>query len=75
LVVRGFTGYFLERADLLDPVVVPAVTAGAVSVDGFIVSIWGRLVVYVAAGILVSLIGVAFTSRMAKDRPFEEFPE
>ncbi|TKR25204.1 DUF373 family protein [Natronomonas salsuginis] len=75
LVVRGFTGYFLERADLLDPVVVPAVTAGAVSVDGFIVSIWGRLVVYVAAGILVSLIGVAFTSRMANDRPFEEFPE
>ncbi|MFO7927965.1 DUF373 family protein [Natronomonas sp.] len=74
LVVRGFTGYFLERAALLDPVSVPAFVAGPVSVDGFVVSIWGRLAVYVAAGILVSLVGVAFTSRMANDRPFEEFP-
>jgi len=75
LVVRGFTGYFLERAEVLRPVVVPAFEAGAVSVDGFVVSIWGRLALYVAAGVLVSLAGVAFTSRLASGRPFEELPE
>jgi putative membrane protein len=75
LVVRGFTGYFLERATVLDPVSVPAFVVGPVSVDGFVVSIWGRLAAYVAAGILVSVLGVAFTSRMANDRQFEELPE
>jgi len=75
LVVRGFTGYFLERAGALAPLVVPAVEAGVVSVDGFVVSIWGRLALYVAAGVLISLVGVGFTSRMASDRAFEELPE
>lgn len=75
LVIRGFTGYFLERADALGPLVVPAFEAGAVSVDGFVVSIWGRLVVYVALGVFISLVGVALTSRMSNDRPLEEVPE
>jgi len=75
LVVRGFTGYFLERAGVLGAVVVPALEAGAVSVDGFVVSIWGRLAFYVAGGILISLVGVAVTSRMTNDRPPEELPE
>lgn len=75
LVVRGFTGYFLERSGALTPVVVPAVEAGVVSVDGFVVSIWGRLALYVAAGVLVSLLGVVFTSRMTNGRSLEELPE
>ena len=75
LVVRGFTGYFLERAGELEAFVVPALEFGAVSVDGFAVSIWGRLAAYVAAGVFISLVGVAFTSRMGEDRPFDELPE
>ncbi len=76
LVIRGFTGYFLERAGVFDSVVVPAFEAGPVAVEGFVVSIWGRLAFYVAAGVLVSLVGVFFTSRMAEnERPLEEFPE
>ncbi|CCQ35627.1 DUF373 family protein [Natronomonas moolapensis 8.8.11] len=75
LVVRGFTGYFLERSTAIDPLAVPAVEAGVVSVDGFVVSIWGRLALYVAVGVLVSLVGVGFTSRMTNDRSLEELPE
>jgi putative membrane protein len=75
LVVRGFTGYFLERAGALEAFTIPAFEVGLVSVDGVSVSIWGRLSLYVAAGILVSLIGVALTSRMGSDSGLEEHPE
>lgn len=75
LVVRGFTAYFLERADILGPLVVPAFQIGPVSVDGFAVSIWGRLAIFVASGIFVSLVGVVLTSRMANGRSIEKFPE
>ena len=76
LVIRGFTGYFLERAGVFDSFVVPAFETGPVAVEGFVVSIWGRLVFYVAAGVLVSLTGVLFTSRMTDgERPLEEMPE
>ncbi len=75
LVIRGFAGYFLERAGTFDPVIVPAFAAGPVSVDGFVVSIWGRLALYVAAGILVSFVGVFITSRMTSDGTLERVPE
>ncbi|MEF8808435.1 DUF373 family protein [Natronomonas sp.] len=76
LVVRGFTGYFLERAQVLDGFSVSSIAVGPVFVEGFTLSIWGRLAVYVAAGILVSFAGVAFTSRMSdSEQPMDEFPE
>ncbi|PSP81352.1 hypothetical protein BRC88_03650 [Halobacteriales archaeon QS_4_69_225] len=64
LVVRGFTGYFLERAGVFASLSVPPVAVGPVSVEGFVLSIWSRLAAHVAAGILVSFLGVAFASRM-----------
>jgi putative membrane protein len=76
LVVRGFTGYFLERSNVIETFSMPPITAGPVFVEGFTLSIWGRLALYVAAGILVSFAGVAFTSRMSEaDQSVEEFPE
>lgn len=76
LVIRGFTGYFLERAGVLGPLTVPAVEVGPVTVEGFVLSIWSRLAVYVAAGILLSFVGVAITSRMSdSDSPIDELPE
>ncbi|PSP40168.1 hypothetical protein BRC63_06200 [Halobacteriales archaeon QH_10_70_21] len=76
LVVRGFTGYFLERAEVFRSLSVPPITVGPVSVEGFVLSIWSRLAVYVAAGILVSFLGVAFASRMSdSETTFDEIPE
>jgi len=75
-VIRGFSGYFLERADVFGAVTVPPVTLGPVSVEGFVLSIWSRLALYVAAGILVSFLGVAFASRMSDADPeYGELPE
>ncbi len=76
LVIRGFAGYFLERAGVFDSFVVPAFEVGPVAVEGFVVSIWGRLAFYVAVGVLVSLAGVVFTSRLTeRERPLDELPE
>jgi putative membrane protein len=76
LVVRGFTGYFLERAAVIGPLEVTAVELGPVSIEGFVLGIWGRLALYVAAGILASFLGVAFASRMSEgESPLDEVPE
>jgi putative membrane protein len=76
LVIRGFSGYFLERAGVFGSVTVPAFEIGPVAVEGFAISIWGRLALYVAAGVLVSLFGVIFTSRMVgSEQTIEELPE
>ncbi|WP_097008381.1 DUF373 family protein [Natronoarchaeum philippinense] len=58
LVVRGFAGYFLERAGQVPPVTVPSIEAGAVSVEGFTLSLGNRLGAFVVGGVLVSLIGI-----------------
>jgi putative membrane protein len=62
-VVRGFSAFFLENAGAVAPVVIPAVTVGPVSVDGPIrIAPGARLALLVAVGVLVSLIGVRFSS-------------
>ncbi|MXR20872.1 DUF373 family protein [Halobacterium bonnevillei] len=58
LVVRGFSGYFMERADLLDSVTVQAASFGALSIRGFTLSPEQRLAVFVVLGVLVSLVGI-----------------
>jgi putative membrane protein len=76
LVVRGFSGYFLERAGVFGSLTVPQLAFGPVSVEGFTLSIWLRLALYVAGGILVSFVGVAFASRMSEsDTGYDELPE
>jgi putative membrane protein len=62
LVARGFSGYFLQVADLIDPIVVPAVEQGVVVVERFTLSPGQRLALFVLAGIVVSLVGVQLAS-------------
>jgi len=64
LVVRGFAGFFLENAQLIGPLRVPSLDAGAVVLRAFALSPGSRLAVFVAAGILVSLLGVGVSSYM-----------
>lgn len=75
LVVRGFSAYFLERAGEIPPLSVPATALGPVSVEGFVVSVWTRLAVYVLLGITVSLGGVRFAAYVAGGEEVEEVPE
>jgi putative membrane protein len=62
LVVRGFAGYFLEREGVL----------GHLRVFGVTVQPTERLALFVVSAIVVSLIGVRVTARVAHDHPEEE---
>jgi putative membrane protein len=75
LVVRGFAGYFLERATAIDPLQFPALSLGPVSIDGVAFSVWTRLALFVFAGILVSLFGVRFASYVSTTTIEEELTE
>jgi putative membrane protein len=65
-VIRGFGAYFLERAGVIDPLRMPAMSLGVVSVRGFTVGGDARLVAFVVAGVLVSLLGVGVATRMGE---------
>ena len=71
LVIRGFGAYFLERAGVISPLRMPATGLGVVSVRGFVVGGDARLVAFVIAGVLVSLLGVAVAARMGERAPDE----
>jgi putative membrane protein len=58
LVVRGFSAYFLERAGRLPPMALPRLSAGAVTVEGIVLTPEERLAILVALGVLVSLVGI-----------------
>ena len=62
LVVRGFAGYFLEQATVLDALEVPAMGVGALSVDSFVVTAGERLAMFVVVALVVSLLGVRIAS-------------
>jgi putative membrane protein len=66
LVVRGFGAYFLERAGVIDPLGMPATSLGVVSVRGFTIGGDARLVAFVVAGVLVSVLGVVIAMRMSE---------
>ncbi|MFC6836399.1 DUF373 family protein [Halomarina ordinaria] len=61
-VVRGFAGFFLERATVIGSVRVPTIAVGAVTVDGFPLTPGMRLAVFVGAGLCISLLGVGVAS-------------
>jgi putative membrane protein len=75
LVVRGFSGYFLERAGAIGHFQIPAMHLGPLSVEGFTVSIWTRLALFVLGGIFISLIGVRFSTYFTAAGLDEEFTE
>ena len=70
LVVRGFSGYFLERAGVFDRFTVPATNIGAVTIESFTLGTGERLAVFVLAAVLLAVVGVqvaAFLTEPALD--------
>ncbi|PSP63285.1 hypothetical protein BRC79_11475 [Halobacteriales archaeon QH_8_67_27] len=63
LVVRGFSAYFLELADVFDPFRLGAIEAGPLAFEGATLEPPGaRLALFILAGVLVSLAGVRFAA-------------
>jgi putative membrane protein len=70
LVVRGFSGYFLERAEVFEHFTVPTTNIGAVTIESFTLGTGERLAVFVLAAVLLAIVGVqvaAFLTEPALD--------
>jgi putative membrane protein len=65
LVVRGFSAYFVEKADGIGPIEVPAMEFGALAVEGFALTPEQRLAVFVVLGVLVSVGGIRIATRLS----------
>jgi putative membrane protein len=70
LVVRGFSAYFLELADVFPPFRLQPIDLGLVSFEGITLRPGTRLLLFILAGVLVSLAGVRFASYLS-DRDVE----
>jgi putative membrane protein len=57
LVIRGFSAYFLEQQAVIDPLEVPAIELGVLSVASFVITAGEQLALYVLSAIVVSLLG------------------
>ncbi|WP_123536534.1 DUF373 family protein [Halosimplex salinum] len=63
LVIRGFSAYFLELADVFDPFRIRSIELGPLFFEGATLEPPGtRLALFILAGILVSLAGVRFAA-------------
>jgi len=71
LVVRGFSGYFLERADRLGPAEVPAMGWGAVRLQSFVLGTGERLAAFVVAAMVLAIVGVR-TAAVVTETAVEE---
>ncbi len=58
IVIRGFSAYFLQRSEAIDPLHSPEIQIGEFAVGAFPLTPEERLAVFVVAGVLVSLVGV-----------------
>ncbi|UWG47319.1 ABC-type multidrug transport system, permease component [Halanaeroarchaeum sp. HSR-CO] len=70
LVVRGFSGYFIERAGYVSGLSVPPIQMGAATIRGFTLTPEEHLAVFVVLGLFVSLAGIRVSSYLAGE--FEE---
>lgn len=71
MVVRGFSAYFLQRAEAIGPITIPRLQAGAVQISPFTLSATQRLALFVVVGVLISLVGVWIASYLSGNAPTE----
>lgn len=65
IVIRGFSAYFLQRSQAIDPLIVPELQVGTLSAAAFPLTAEERLAIFVIAGVLVSLVGVRVASYLS----------
>ncbi|MFB6224308.1 MAG: DUF373 family protein [Haloarcula sp.] len=75
LVVRGFSGYFLERGGVLSPFQVSQTVLGVIRIQGFTLEAGRRLAVFILASILISLVGVRVSTYVSHTDIEEELAE
>jgi len=71
LVIRGFSGYFLERAGTITSVRIPAIEVGIIAIQGLALTPEERLGLFVVGGVVVSLVGIRVSTYLSGTE-FEE---
>lgn len=66
LVIRGFAAYFLQRSMVIEPLNIPNIQIGTISIQAFPLTPEERLALFVIAGVLVSLVGVRIASYLSE---------
>ncbi len=69
LAVRGFSAYVIQRSEVSDPFVVPAMSYGPIEVDQFSLAPGTLLAVFILTSILVSLLGVRVAAYVSSIGP------
>ena len=75
LVIRGFAGYFLERAEVYEPFNVGQMNVGPLTIDPFALDAGTRLAMYIVASLLVSIVGVRVAAYFTGTSTTDEFIE
>ena len=75
LVIRGFAGYFLERAEVYEPFNVGQMNVGPLTIDPFALDAGTRLAIYIVASLLVSIVGVRVAAYFTGTSTTDEFIE
>jgi putative membrane protein len=65
LVVRGFSAYFLERAEELEPLVIPKVTVGQSSIGPIPFNAGERLAAFAVVAVLLAYVGVRIAAALS----------
>ncbi|MFB6074440.1 MAG: DUF373 family protein [Haloarculaceae archaeon] len=75
LLVRGFSGYFLERGGVLGPFRIAQTEIGPLKIETLALEAGTRLALFILASIVVSLVGVRFATYVSGTSVEEELPE
>ena len=75
LVIRGFSGYFLERAQIYEPFNIGQLDLGPLTVDPFALDPGSRLAIYIVASLFVSIVGVRVAAYFTGANATEELLE
>jgi putative membrane protein len=73
IVIRGFSAFLLEVTGVFDPFRVSATKVGPVAFEGMTLGPGARLTVFIATGIVVSLVGVRFAAYVSNSEIDEGF--
>ena len=65
LALRGFSGYFLQISDVVDPLRVPSMALGNNEMEAFTITPGTHLAAFILASIVVSLVGVRVASHVS----------
>ncbi|MFB6254718.1 MAG: DUF373 family protein [Halobacteriaceae archaeon] len=64
-VIRGFSGYFLQRATIIGPFTIPQLHFSVITIQSVSLTAEERLALFVIIGIIISIVGIRIATYLA----------